>query len=191
MKGYKIGFVANIKHAAAKIHCAQILNSVKIASHSRILEIGCESGYLSNLLRASSNQVIGIDINIDALQMIKSDPSLAADATHLPFSEGAFDIVICCHSLEHVPAINQVLAEINRVLSRQGNLVVIYPYEIIRGITLIGNINTWPKFWAAHRQRWTPRILNRITTRFGFTEKSSHMYYGLNQMFITVLQKTI
>jgi SAM-dependent methyltransferase len=45
----------------------------------------------------------------------------------LPFSEGAFDLIICTEVLEHLLWPQQLLKEVNRVLSKEGRLVLSAP----------------------------------------------------------------
>ena len=44
-------------------------------------------------------------------------PLFVADAAHLPFATGAFDYVVCSHTLEHVPDPAAAVAELCRVAS--------------------------------------------------------------------------
>ena len=43
-----------------------------------------------------------------------------SDITRLPFSESAFDAIICSHVLEHVPEDGAAIAELHRVLAPGG-----------------------------------------------------------------------
>lgn len=181
--------VAWLKRLAAKIHFAKIEQSIAIHEQDRILEIGCESGFLLHPLSQKCEGVVGIDLNRDALRCIERIDRLAADAARLPFASNSFRTIILCHSLEHVPDVNQVLREASRVAKNGGFLIVIYPFEITRGITLIGNIHTGLEFWKEHRHQFTPRKLSRLTMNHGFVEKKSRLYWGLNPMFIAVFQK--
>jgi len=51
----------------------------------------------------------------------------AADITCLPFSENSFDIVICSEVMEHIPAEQQALCELKRVLKPGGTLALSVP----------------------------------------------------------------
>ena len=72
----------------------------------------------------------------------------------IPFSDASFDLVICHHGMEHIPAVEKTLAEIGRVLKPDGRLVVSIPngYGLCDGIYRFvfeggGHVNrfTWQK----------------------------------------------
>jgi hypothetical protein len=55
--------------------------------------------------------------------------SLQADLTRLPFDTGGFDVVICSHVLEHVPADRDAMREMARVLGPGGEALVMVPVD--------------------------------------------------------------
>ena len=74
----------------------------------RVLEIGCGEGRLTWKYAASAKQVIGVDLDKDALRIAKVDmPSnledriypACAQSEHLPFSKETFDIAVLAWSL--------------------------------------------------------------------------------------------
>jgi SAM-dependent methyltransferase len=58
---------------------------------------------------------------------IESGEFVQAHAAQLPFRAGSFQAVICSHSLEHFDELASVLAEIGRVVDRDGCLFVSVP----------------------------------------------------------------
>lgn len=65
------------------------------------------------------------------------------DVTAIPFPDAHFDLVICNHVLEHVPADSLALAEISRVLVRGGLAILQTPYSSLLANTFQDpNINT-------------------------------------------------
>ena len=59
---------------------------------------------------------------------------VAMDITRLPFGDGAFDVVLCSHVLEHVPDDRKAMAELCRVLRPGGWAVLQVPLH--EGTTL-------------------------------------------------------
>jgi SAM-dependent methyltransferase len=53
--------------------------------------------------------------------------SVRGDIAAIPFSEAAFDLIICCHVLEHLPADAPALAEIARILAPAGQALIMVP----------------------------------------------------------------
>lgn len=55
-------------------------------------------------------------------------PDVQSDAAHLPFSQAAFDGIICAELLEHVAQPGEVLQEVYRVLKPGGMLLITVPF---------------------------------------------------------------
>jgi len=53
--------------------------------------------------------------------------STSMDITRLGFRSGQFDVVLCCHVLEHIPDDRAALAEIKRMLKPGGRVVIQIP----------------------------------------------------------------
>lgn len=65
------------------------------------------------------------------------------DATHrgvdlqaMPFADGSYDMLVCNHVLEHVPDDGRALAEIRRVLTERGVVVITVPGDFSRAHTV-------------------------------------------------------
>lgn len=91
---------------------------------SRLLEIGCSSGYYAEVLQVKGVDVdyVGCDYSDAFIQMARNYyPGLSfdtEDATALKYDDAMFDIVVsgCC--LLHIPDYKQAIAETARVTSR-------------------------------------------------------------------------
>lgn len=94
------------------------------ASVSRILHVAPEEPVVA-LLRNLGSIYIGTDLvpnlQVDAL----------TDLTQLPFSDAAFDLVVCSHVLEHVPDDRMAISEIRRVLTTDGSALLMVPVSDI------------------------------------------------------------
>jgi ubiquinone/menaquinone biosynthesis C-methylase UbiE len=106
----------------------------------KTLDLGCGLGQVAVSLSAKSREVIAADISEDALEIVRevikrkkisNMHPILLDATHLPFRDNTFDLVICSGVLEWVatgkdPKIPteeiqlNMLKEIWRVLTRNG-----------------------------------------------------------------------
>jgi len=96
----------------------------------RALDIGCGTGYYSLRLLKMGFDVVGLDISGNSIKLAKLKTKShgfrhidfnRADATVLPFNENSFDVVVAMGSvLNHVPAPEQMIREISRVLRPEG-----------------------------------------------------------------------
>lgn len=102
----------------------------------RILEIGCGAGLLCFDLARSAETVVGIDIAhfvLDFANKVKEHLQCdnvwfqQGDAEHLAFEDDTFDVVVCSEVLEHLLEPQRALAEMRRVVKRDGMVIVTTP----------------------------------------------------------------
>lgn len=93
---------------------------------SRVLDVGCGAGLLSNYLARAGLEVHGLDASRASLDVAaeydetKSVRYVLGDALKLPYPDASFDVVCAMDFLEHVEQPAQVIAEISRVLRPDG-----------------------------------------------------------------------
>jgi SAM-dependent methyltransferase/glycosyltransferase involved in cell wall biosynthesis len=98
---------------------------------SKVLDVGCNDGTFMRMLKEKRDcYVYGVDIAENPLSVAK-DSGLNvqyADAHHLPFDDRTFDVVILSEVISHVHNPEEVLAEIRRVLKKNGVLLGSAPH---------------------------------------------------------------
>jgi SAM-dependent methyltransferase len=105
------------------VTAANAVRACGIASPS-LLEIGCGSGYYSEVFSTLVGPLryTGVDYSASMLALACADyPSerfVLADAAHLPFADGSFDIGLSGNSLMHIPDYAGAIAETARVSKR-------------------------------------------------------------------------
>jgi SAM-dependent methyltransferase len=129
----------------------------------RALDVGCGDGRLSALLDAGS--VTLADVSPVALErarrrlpgarVVEIDP----DAT-LPLGDGAFDLVLCAETIEHVRDVQLLLSEIRRVLVPGGRLALTTPAT--------APLMRPPDPLSPHLRAFTRRSLRRLLVQLGF-----------------------
>ena len=107
-------------------------------------------------LFVNAKSYVGVDIELSGHNHKDSKVDYFYDGKKLPFNDASFDAIVCFEVLEHVFNIEEVLAEIYRVLKPNGQLLISIPfawdeheipYDFARytsfGITHILNINNF------------------------------------------------
>ena len=143
----------------------------------RALEVGyafAEPPYLTALLGAGFDELTGVDL---ADADVPGMTTVRADVRALPFDNGAFDLVLCVSTLEHVGADNTgygletevdvqsrsaALRELRRVLTSGGRLLVTVP---------CGEPGDYGWFRQDDVQGWT-----QLFTRAGFFIEEQEVY---------------
>jgi SAM-dependent methyltransferase len=94
----------------------------------RTLDLGCGEGRLSRDLQALGHQVVGVDASPTMLAAGReADPEIEthlADASALPFADGAFDCSIAFMSLQDVEDLEGAVREASRTLEPGGRFCV-------------------------------------------------------------------
>ena len=114
----------------------------RVRPGDRVLDVGtanAEPAYVAALLGRGAAEIAGVDLAEADIPGIRT---VVADVRDLPFEDGAFDLVLCVSTLEHVGRDNRVygaaqeadpdgvadaLDELRRVLASEGRLVITVP----------------------------------------------------------------
>ena len=123
---------------------ALLLAHADCTPNSRVLELGCGSGWASEWMARLGFKVTALDINDDMLELGRermvacrrafpetpmSVDFVTGDAEALDFEDESFDAVYCLNALHHIPDIPKALAEIHRVLKKGGRFLFLEPGE--------------------------------------------------------------
>ncbi len=107
-----------------------IMGNIEI-SQTRILDVGCGGGILSESLARAGAQVTGIDLSLASLQAARQHAQaggLEIDYRCVSVEQiaaeqaGAFDAVTCMEMLEHVPEPGKVIAACARAIKSGGRV---------------------------------------------------------------------
>lgn len=105
-----------------------IVGSSRLLRCRRILEIGCGSGLIASTLSEAGTN----DLSVDAVDVVDSRVEKRGyrfnlvDGTALPFENGAFDLVITNHVIEHVGDESEQLAHLSEVKRVTADHGIIY-----------------------------------------------------------------
>ncbi len=117
-----------------------VLRELCLAPQSKVLDAGCGTGGLLNLL-GEQFQVTGFDASLDAVRAASERKNLSHRVTQgfieaIPFENEQFDAVTCIDVIYHQKVLSEhaALLEIRRVLKPGGRLILQVPaFEFLRG----------------------------------------------------------
>ena len=92
-----------------------------------VLDFGCGSKPYESLF-VNANSYVGVDIEVSGHNHKDSKVDYFYDGKILPFNDAIFDAIVCFEVFEHVFNIEEVLAEIHRVLKPNGQLLISIPF---------------------------------------------------------------
>ena len=177
---------------------ALIRSCVNIGPGTRLLEIGCDHGVLLRMLESLGAECHGVDINADAVANSRHPRIKQASAYQLPFREVSFDVCISSHVIEHLEDPEELLREAARVARQDAALVLLYPWELFRGMTVIpdliinGHVPHPQALSRIHRHLMTPDRVRELAEPFGWRETYSGRFWGfpyLVPQYFSVLRR--
>ncbi|MEX2681006.1 MAG: class I SAM-dependent methyltransferase [Candidatus Sigynarchaeota archaeon] len=116
-----------------------------LESGNDFLDVGCGDGTFCSLAKKTYAHVVGIDISEVAIELAKKkfdiDAKIMDLNTRLDFKDDEFDTISCLDVIEHVFDPHHLVAEISRILRKNGLLILSVPniqffphiIKIIRG----------------------------------------------------------
>ena len=108
--------------------------AASLAEGKRVLDVGSGEGYGASILAERAASVVGVDIDAASIEHSRATyvrdnlEFVAASALDLrQFIDGGFDLIVCFEVIEHIADQAQLLAEIWRLLTAGGLLVLSTP----------------------------------------------------------------
>jgi ubiquinone/menaquinone biosynthesis C-methylase UbiE len=99
-------------------------NLLKNKKNSKILDIGCGTGFIIDLVKKMSSNVYGIDISPEMLQMVNKYNNKIGlgigDTANLPIKKNNFDLCTAYGFLHHLYDITPTIKEAYRCLKKGG-----------------------------------------------------------------------
>lgn len=142
----------------------------------RILDIGCQSGWLCDYLYSMGFTPFGVDFEEELIKNAKRkyahiDFTVADAEVNIPFPEGHFDYIFAGDIIEHVRFTDHFIHELNRVLKNEGILILTTPnHSVIKNILIA--IFRYDKHYDPefpHYRFYTVNSLRNVLVKRGFS----------------------
>ncbi len=129
----------SIDYIYRKTHWVRVVNVIKLIKNEirgkdskdiKLLSLGCASGIVEKEILDLGVKVYGVDIAEKPLKEAakKGVITKKADITKkLPFASESFDIILAAEVIEHLIDIRPFFAEMNRLLKKEGVIVLTTP----------------------------------------------------------------
>jgi SAM-dependent methyltransferase len=173
------------------------LDRLGLAPGCSVLDLGCGEGrHVHAFHLAPGVETIGLDADdpslakaAEGLRMLGAGGGgtllVRGDAYRLPFGDGAFDVVVCCEVLEHLPDVGAAVEEIDRVLRPGGRLAVSVPRAWPERICwrLAPGPGGYADQPGGHVRIFEAKALRRTIAGRGFTWRGGHYAHALHSPF--------
>ena len=112
-----------------KRSCNDVKKLLENMSYDTLLDVGCGTGYLFELINNNSSSYYGLDISKKMLEVAKNknNPNteyVYGTAEKLPFDDNSMNIVTCIQSFHHYPYPEEAIREVYRVLKPGGYYIL-------------------------------------------------------------------
>ncbi len=144
-------------------------------------------------LAARGVDIVGVDANSRAIDLAGSDLVRHMYAQKLDFDDETFDVILSVHAIEHIPTLEEALAEMTRVLKKGGTAVYVYPAEPIQGLYAIPTsiiLHGTPfKAREVHCHRLWPARLRELFEPLGLAETATEFSLFKTPQYASVFEK--
>ena len=145
------------------------------------LVLGCGNGEDIKDFEKLSSKIVGIDISSrlikEATKKFKRHYFILGDAENLPFKNKSFDIVLCKSILHHLPNLEKALNEINRILKKNGILLIAYEPCLLNPPAIIGRKFFPSNIHTPGERPFIPYIFRKKLKKQGYSEIYFEYFY--------------
>lgn len=169
---------------------SRLIKQIVLKPGERLLDVGCGSGHLLELLHKKhpESPLVGLDVDAERLKTAQKKlpqfPFHSSSATHIPEPEASFDVVTSTLMFHHLDTEQkkQMLQEVYRVLKPGGRF---YLFDFSKP-------NRWYGKWFAQLFREMPNREEALEGKYkayleaaGFTSiESAYRAYGTLELWI-------
>ncbi len=108
----------------------------QLGGSGRVLDVGTGEGQVARALRASGDEVLGIDPIAEMVREAANRPPgipvAQAGAAALPFADASFDAALACLVFEHIDDVDGAIADVARVLRPGGTFLFLLNHPLLQ-----------------------------------------------------------
>jgi len=174
-----------------------LLSLMGDAGAQQILDVGCGTGRYAKRFEDLGAHIVGIDVSIKMIRIAKTKTKMTsyivADASHLPFKDNIFHIVLSALVLNHIKNLSLFLTEMLRTCRKGGELIMSSVWR--EGFQ---EVKEFPEYFGKNFEftvqeyLYPPNILHKALTRLGakVTHSIISLYidYGEGQKGIHIVK---
>ena len=187
------------KHRNQLTEQKMILNKIKKFNKKTILDYGCNDCFFSTKLNKKF-KYFGVDNNPDLLKKstkIYSKKFFFIKKKKLPFSRNYFDCIVLSHVIAHIYKPRLLLKELNRILKKNGLVIIVSPNKIYKFFYFFINLfNNYLPDETISKHYSKSEIYNLMKPNFKILESFSYSVINkkivqkfINSRFIVILKK--
>ena len=142
----------------------------KFEKPGRMLDVGCGSGWFLTSMREQGWKVMGVEPSLAAARLGQSEEGLdifPGSLLDAAFPAESFDYVRLNHSFEHMSDPNRILAEVHRILAKDGKLMIGVPNRASLNANLFGPF-WWHLALPLHTYSYSSKTLSQMLVKHSF-----------------------
>ena len=132
------GFETADQYVLHMMHSAAYLHALRVVDGKSVLDLGCNSGYGTEILSTRAQIAVGVDVSERAIELARNKRTGASiafqviDGVRLPFEDNSFDVATCFQIIEHLVEYDSFMNEVKRVLTPEGIVIFTTPNALLR-----------------------------------------------------------
>jgi len=142
----------------------------KYKKKGKILDVGCGSGDFLVNIKKRGWVVYGVDTSREACKLANEKLKqniFNSELEECHFPDAYFDVITLWHVLEHVYNPNQLLTEVNKILKKDGILLIEVP-NIENPVFKLTKEHYFALDIPRHLYHYTPKTLEQMLNKNGF-----------------------
>ena len=171
----------------------RIISKLIDFSNKEVFDLGCKGGVVSYYLKKNGGNWIHSDLDLENLlnsKKILINNIFQTSKNTLPLKDNQFDIVLALDFLEHVDNDEKILKEINRILKKNGKVIISTPIsgKFFSINWIKAKFGLTPQIYGHKREGYSLSKLNKMLENNAFTVIYSSTY---SKFFVEFFETTL